>query len=114
MSCAIFRPETIARDVLQAVRRYAQIVRNAQGSASRRGAAQQSPTERFVARYEKGRPWEGYSDQEVVRRYRANTSHLGDDDFEELASQALARLSSQISTSSNGSCSSKPRSEDRA
>jgi len=49
----------------------------------------------FAARYAKGAPWDGYTDQEVVDRYRALAPHLTPTEYEEAARQSLGRLTRQ-------------------
>jgi len=49
----------------------------------------------FIARYEKGAPWDGYTDQEVVGRYQAMVPHLSPAEFEAAAARSLARFSPQ-------------------
>jgi hypothetical protein len=47
----------------------------------------------FVNRYEDGPPSEGYSDQEVVERYRDVAHAVPSDQYAQAAQEALARLS---------------------
>jgi hypothetical protein len=47
----------------------------------------------FVKRYEQGHPAEGYSDQEVVDRYRQVAHAVPPDQYAQAAQEALARLS---------------------
>jgi len=47
----------------------------------------------FVNRYEQGHPAEGYSDAEVVDRYREVAHAVPPDDYAQAAQAALARLS---------------------
>ncbi len=47
----------------------------------------------FVKRYENGHPAEGYSDQEVVERYREVAHAVPPDQYAQAAQEALARLS---------------------
>jgi hypothetical protein len=47
----------------------------------------------FVKRYEQGHPAEGYSDQEVVDRYREVAHAVPPDQYAQAAQEALARLS---------------------
>lgn len=49
--------------------------------------------EDFVNRYEQGPPAEGYSDQEVVDRYREVAHAVPPDQYAQAAQEALARLS---------------------
>ena len=47
----------------------------------------------FMKRYEQGHPAEGYSDQEVVERYREVAHEVPPDQYAQAAQEALARLS---------------------
>jgi hypothetical protein len=47
----------------------------------------------FVNRYEQGHPAEGYSDQEVLDRYRDVAHAVPQDQYAQAATEALARLS---------------------
>ena len=47
----------------------------------------------FVRRYDQGHPSEGYSDQEVVERYRDVAHAVPPDEYAQAAQEALARLS---------------------
>jgi hypothetical protein len=49
----------------------------------------------FVKRYEQGSPSEGYSDQEVLKRYGDVAHEVPRDDYAKAAQEALARLSPQ-------------------
>ena len=49
--------------------------------------------EDFVNRYEQGHPAEGYSDQEVVDRYRDVAHAVPPDQYAQAAQEALGRLS---------------------
>jgi hypothetical protein len=49
----------------------------------------------FVSRYEQGAPNEGYDDDEVIQNYRSVERNMSDDDFEEAATGAFGRMSSQ-------------------
>ncbi|MHB1132209.1 MAG: hypothetical protein ACYC4L_07435 [Chloroflexota bacterium] len=49
----------------------------------------------YLDRYEKGEPWDGYSDREVVDRYEQVTSGMSREDYEEAATEAFERLSPQ-------------------
>ncbi|MBP1687852.1 MAG: hypothetical protein H6Q33_3995 [Deltaproteobacteria bacterium] len=57
------------------------------------GGQLQRTFEDFVHRYEKGPPAEGYSDQEVVDRYRDVAHAVPPDQYAQAAQEALARLS---------------------
>jgi hypothetical protein len=52
-----------------------------------------SDDQAFVARYEKGRPWEGYTDWEVLGCYRQIAACLTPAEFEWAAQEAVARFS---------------------
>src|SRR5512146_1410695 len=47
----------------------------------------------FVNRYEQGHPAEGYSDQEVIERYRDVSHAVPPDQYAQAATEALSRLS---------------------
>ena len=47
----------------------------------------------FVRRYDQGHPSEGYSDQEVMDRYRDVAHAVPSDEYAQAAQEALARLS---------------------
>lgn len=47
----------------------------------------------FVGRYETGQPHEGYSDDEVVERFRQVSGQLSDDDMREAARESFKRMS---------------------
>jgi hypothetical protein len=51
--------------------------------------------EEFIARYEKGAPWAGYTDLEVQGRYQALIPLLSPDQFTWAAEQSLERFSPQ-------------------
>ena len=57
------------------------------------GGGQRQTFEDFVKRYEQGHPAEGYSDQEVVDRYRDVAHAVPPDQYAQAAQEALARLS---------------------
>jgi hypothetical protein len=46
----------------------------------------------YFDRYQRGEPWEGYSDREVMDRYRQVAPHLREQDYEEAAREAFARM----------------------
>jgi hypothetical protein len=56
------------------------------------GKRQQDYTD-FVRRYDQGHPSEGYSDQEVMDRYRDVAHAVPRDEYAQAAQEALARLS---------------------
>lgn len=49
----------------------------------------------FVARYARGKPWDGYADREVLDRFREVTTSLPPAAFELAAREAVARFSPQ-------------------
>ena len=57
------------------------------------GGQRQRDFKDFVNRYEQGHPSEGYSDQEVVERYREVAHAVPPDQYAQAAQEALARLS---------------------
>ena len=57
------------------------------------GGQRQGDFTDFVNRYEQGHPAEGYSDQEVVERYREVAHAVPADQYAQAAQEALARLS---------------------
>ena len=58
-----------------------------------RGRAPEAQT--FRARYERGTPWDGYADQEVLDRYQRAVPGLTPAEFERAAWRSLERLSTQ-------------------
>jgi hypothetical protein len=59
------------------------------------GGQRQRDFQDFVSRYEQGHPSEGYSDQEVVERYREVAHAVPPDQYAQAAQEALSRLSPQ-------------------
>jgi hypothetical protein len=59
------------------------------------GGQRQRDFKDFLNRYEQGHPSEGYSDQEVVDRYREVAHEVAADEYTQAAQEALARLSPQ-------------------
>jgi len=57
------------------------------------GGQRQGDFTDFVNRYEQGHPAEGYTDQEVVERYREVAHAVPADQYAQAAQEALARLS---------------------
>lgn len=57
------------------------------------GGQKRQEYEDFVNRYEKGPPWEGYTDQEVADRYGQVAHKVSSEDYEAAARDAFARLS---------------------
>jgi nucleoid-associated protein YgaU len=47
----------------------------------------------FLQRFEQGQPWEGYSDQEVLKRYGTVAQQASPREYEQAASDAFARMS---------------------
>jgi hypothetical protein len=47
----------------------------------------------FIDRYERGRPYDGINDDEVIQNYRATASRLSPQEYEEAAAEAFGRLS---------------------
>ena len=47
----------------------------------------------FVDRYERGAPYEGIDDDEVIQNYRATAGRLSPQEFEEATAESLGRLS---------------------
>ena len=47
----------------------------------------------FVDRYERGAPYEGIDDDEVIQNYRATAGRLSPQEFEEATGESLGRLS---------------------
>ena len=47
----------------------------------------------FVDRYERGRPYDGIDDDEVIQNYRATASRLSPEEYEEATTEAFGRLS---------------------
>jgi hypothetical protein len=47
----------------------------------------------FVDRYERGAPYDGIDDDEVMHNYRATAGRLSPQEFEEATAQSLGRLS---------------------
>ena len=44
----------------------------------------------FLQRFEQGQPWEGYSDQEVLKRYGTVAQQASPQEYEQAASEAFA------------------------
>ena len=57
------------------------------------GGKRQQDYSDFVSRYDQGHPSEGYSDQEVVQRYREVAHEVPPDQYAQAAQDALARMS---------------------
>jgi hypothetical protein len=57
------------------------------------GGLNRAEYEQFASRYEQGRPWEGYSDQEVLDRYGSIAHNASPAEYEEAAREAFVRLS---------------------
>jgi hypothetical protein len=57
--------------------------------------ARRGQIEDFVSRYDKGKPWEGISDDEARERHDEVASQLDDDEYESSAREAFNRLEPQ-------------------
>ena len=57
------------------------------------GGQRQKEYKDFVTRYEQGHPSEGYSDQEVLKRYGEVSHAVPPDQYAEAAQEALGKLS---------------------
>jgi len=57
------------------------------------GGQRKREFEDFANRYDQGHPAEGYSDQEVIERYREVAHAVPPDQYAQAAQEALARLS---------------------
>jgi hypothetical protein len=57
------------------------------------GGQRQKEYSEFVDRYEQGRPSEGYSDQEVLKRYGEVSHAVPPDQYTQAAQEALTKLS---------------------
>jgi hypothetical protein len=57
------------------------------------GGQRQKEYSDFVDRYEQGRPSEGYSDQEVLKRYGEVSHAVPSDQYAQAAQEALSKLS---------------------
>ncbi len=62
------------------------------------GGQRQREFQDFVSRYDQGPPSEGYSDQEVMRRYGEVAHAVPEEDYRMATQDALARLSPQEQT----------------
>ena len=47
----------------------------------------------FIERYERGRPYDGIDDDEVIQNYRATAGRLSPQEYEEATAESLGRLS---------------------
>src|SRR5918911_5490469 len=59
------------------------------------GGQKQQDYQDFVNRYDQGHPSEGYSDQEVLDRYRQVAPQLSPEQYQQVAMASLNRLSPQ-------------------
>ena len=59
------------------------------------GGKRQNEYKDFVSRYEQGAPSEGYSDQEVLKRYSEVAHAVAPDHYAQAAEEALSKLSPQ-------------------
>ena len=46
----------------------------------------------FLQRFEQGQPWEGYSDQEVLKRYGTVAGQASPEEYRQAAAEAFSRL----------------------
>lgn len=56
------------------------------------GGQDRQQADDFVNRYDRGAPWDGIDDDEAIDQYRRVAPNLSDDDYEESAREAFARL----------------------
>src|SRR6185369_2462082 len=66
------------------------------------GGQRQKDYRDFVSRYDQGHPSEGYSDQEVLDRYRDVAEAVPPDQYSQAAQDALARLSPEQRAQAQG------------
>jgi hypothetical protein len=59
------------------------------------GGQRQKEYSDFVDRYEQGHPSQGYSDQEVLKRYGEVSHAVPSDQYAQAAQEALSKLSPQ-------------------
>ena len=64
------------------------------------GGQRQNDYKDFVDRYEQGDPSEGYSDQEVLKRYGEVSHAVPADQYAQAAQEALGKLSRKTERSS--------------
>jgi hypothetical protein len=57
------------------------------------GAQGREDNQGFLQRFEQGPPWEGYSDQEVLKRYGTVAGQASAQEYQQAASEAFARMS---------------------
>jgi len=57
------------------------------------GSQRQEHYQDFVQRYERGRPWEGVSDEEATQHYSNVAQHLDPENYRSAAEEAVSRLS---------------------
>jgi len=65
------------------------------------GGQRQKEYSDFVDRYEQGRPSEGYSDQEVLKRYGEVSHAVPSDQYAQAAQEALSKLSPEDAAGSS-------------
>jgi len=56
------------------------------------GAQGREENQGFLQRFEEGPPWEGYSDQEVLKRYGTVAGQASPQEYQQAASEAFARM----------------------
>lgn len=59
------------------------------------GGPQAQGAQDFIRRYDQGAPHEGYDDREVLQQYQQVAPHLSQEQYQEAAEQAFARMSPQ-------------------
>jgi nucleoid-associated protein YgaU len=57
------------------------------------GALGREENQAFLQRFEQGPPWEGYSDQEVLKRYGTVAGQASAQEYQQAASEAFGRMS---------------------
>src|SRR5262252_5207299 len=57
------------------------------------GAQGREENQAFLQRFEQGPPWEGYSDQEVLKRYGTVAGQASPQEYQQAATDAFGRLS---------------------
>jgi len=57
------------------------------------GAQGREENQAFLQRFEQGPPWEGYSDQEVLKRYGTVAGQASAQEYQQAASEAFGRMS---------------------
>ena len=73
------------------------------------GGQRQKDYRDFVDRYEQGHPSQGYSDQEVLKRYGEVSHAVQPDQYAQAAQEALSKLSPEERAASSRYCSNERR-----